>query len=89
MPTPAFHGVVDAAVARVMPFIASEIEENGISTRNATKTSLEGKAGKIPRPPNAFILYRQHHHPLVKATYPEYHNNDICEPEPISLSLQS
>jgi hypothetical protein len=36
-------------------------------------------AKKVPRPANAFILYRQHHHPLVKAAHPEYHNNDICK----------
>ena len=34
---------------------------------------------KIARPPNAFILYRQHHHPLVKAEYPDLHNNQICK----------
>ncbi|KAI9747771.1 MAG: hypothetical protein M4579_007390 [Chaenotheca gracillima] len=33
--------------------------------------------GRIPRPPNAFILYRQHHHPLVKGEHPEMRNNDI------------
>lgn len=33
---------------------------------------------KIKRPPNAFILYRQHHHPMVKAANPELHNNQIC-----------
>jgi hypothetical protein len=37
------------------------------------------KLAKIPRPPNAFILYRQEHHPVIKAANPEFHNNDICE----------
>ncbi|KAI9715900.1 MAG: hypothetical protein M1812_005720 [Candelaria pacifica] len=32
---------------------------------------------KIPKPPNAFILYRQHHHPLVKVSNPSLHNNQI------------
>lgn len=35
------------------------------------------KEEKVARPPNAFILYRQHHHPLVKASHPELHNNQI------------
>ncbi|MCJ1385714.1 hypothetical protein MMC17_008837 [Xylographa soralifera] len=35
------------------------------------------KKNKIPRPPNAFILYRQAHHPVIKALYPEMHNNQI------------
>lgn len=34
---------------------------------------------KVARPPNAFILYRQHHHPLVRSEYPELHNNQICK----------
>lgn len=37
------------------------------------------KEDKIARPPNAFIIYRQHHHPLVKAAYPKLHNNQICK----------
>ena len=37
------------------------------------------KEERIPRPPNAFILYRQHHHPLVKQANPEMHNNEICK----------
>jgi len=46
-------------------------------------TSNKGKAAakvaKVPRPPNSFILYRQHHHPIIKAQNPDYHNNRICE----------
>ncbi|KAF2433001.1 hypothetical protein EJ08DRAFT_584522 [Tothia fuscella] len=37
-----------------------------------------GKA-KIPRPPNAFILYRKHQHPVVKANCPGIINNDISK----------
>lgn len=37
------------------------------------------KEDKVARPPNAFILYRQHHHPLVKASHPKLHNNQICK----------
>ena len=37
------------------------------------------KEDKVARPPNAFILYRQHHHPLVKAGHPRLHNNQICK----------
>ncbi|MCJ1323159.1 hypothetical protein MMC15_008513 [Xylographa vitiligo] len=40
------------------------------------QTSVD-KNDKIPRPPNAFILYRQAHHPVIKALYPEIHNNQI------------
>lgn len=33
----------------------------------------------IPRPPNAWILYRQHHHAQTTALNPGVPNNDICE----------
>ncbi|PGG95037.1 hypothetical protein AJ79_10305 [Helicocarpus griseus UAMH5409] len=76
MPTPALDGVVDAAVAQVMPMIATDNEPDASPSPKANKPA-HGKPEKIPRPPNAFILYRQHHHPLVKASHPEYHNNEI------------
>lgn len=34
---------------------------------------------KVPRPPNAWILYRQHNHAAVKAAHPGITNNDICK----------
>lgn len=52
-----------------------------MASENLTATPKIGtpaKAAKIPRPPNAFILYRQHHRPMVKEAHPDFHNNDIC-----------
>lgn len=43
----------------------------------AKQLRLPGKKSKVPRPPNAFILYRQKHHPLVKANQPHLVNNQI------------
>ncbi|KAI9733325.1 MAG: hypothetical protein M1834_003409 [Cirrosporium novae-zelandiae] len=40
-------------------------------------TTKRAGTTKIPRPPNAFILYRQHHHPQVKKNNPGLHNNQI------------
>lgn len=34
---------------------------------------------KIPRPPNAYILYRKDKHNGVKAENPNLHNNKICK----------
>ena len=34
---------------------------------------------KVPRPPNAFIIYRQEWHPKVVEQHPDMHNNDICK----------
>ena len=36
------------------------------------------KAKKVPRPPNAFIIYRKEWHPTVVAQNPGLHNNAIC-----------
>ena len=37
------------------------------------------KIEKIKRPANAWILFRQHHHPNVKITHPNITNNGICK----------
>lgn len=81
MPTPAYDGRVGhAALAGMFPMMAGN---DGAQIRrspsvNENSKAHRAKAQKIPRPPNAFILYRQHHHPLIKADHPDYHNNDIC-----------
>lgn len=49
------------------------------STVIEPKVKPKSKKDKIARPPNAFILYRQHHHPLVKSQFPNLHNNQICK----------
>ncbi|KAK7398311.1 hypothetical protein QQX98_012312 [Neonectria punicea] len=38
---------------------------------------LPNRCSKIPRPPNAYILYRKDRHRLIKASRPDIHNNDI------------
>lgn len=38
-----------------------------------------GKKSKVPRPPNAFILYRQHWHPHFRQYNKSWHNNDISK----------
>lgn len=48
-------------------------------SRTVHQSNESAKPAKVPRPPNAFILYRQHHHPLVKERSPELHNNEICK----------
>jgi hypothetical protein len=45
-----------------------------IKSAQTTKSKL-----KIPRPPNAFILYRARHQQEVKDKNPGIKNNDICE----------
>lgn len=38
-----------------------------------------GATSRVPRPPNPFILYRQHHHHAVTAANPGKKNTEICE----------
>ena len=37
------------------------------------------KKVKIPRPPNAYILYRKDHHRQIREQNPGLHNNEICK----------
>lgn len=62
--------------------VAPDRGPRALLTHNAPELKMKkvaDKKTKVPRPPNAFILYRQHHHPLVKAEYPDMHNNQICK----------
>lgn len=38
-----------------------------------------GKKSKVPRPPNAFIIYRAQFHPHMKQHNPQMHNNEISK----------
>lgn len=71
--------VSDAArnVIRVQPSFNQMGHSDVIPINPAPKNGVSKKE-KLPRPPNAFILYRQHHHPLIKAKNPGFHNNQIC-----------
>lgn len=71
--TPAFSGSSISVASHAKTF-SSKTGEVPVKSRAAST-----KSTKIPRPPNAFILYRQHHHPKVKGAYPELSNNEICK----------
>ncbi|KAE8403848.1 mating type protein MAT1-2-1 [Aspergillus pseudonomiae] len=76
MRTPAFSGsVVSVASHDRISNLEREITET--SGRTHGKSALPAKFIKVPRPPNAFILYRQHHHPRIKEAYPDFTNNEI------------
>ncbi|RAH64040.1 HMG-box domain-containing protein [Aspergillus aculeatinus CBS 121060] len=69
--TPAFSGTAVALAAPIKE-PATEIEAASITIQ-----AIPVKQNKIPRPPNAFILYRQNHHPKVKESNPALTNNEI------------
>ncbi|CAK7222270.1 hypothetical protein SCUCBS95973_004786 [Sporothrix curviconia] len=44
---------------------------------NSLRRNARGGGVKVPRPPNAYILYRKDHHKAVKQSNPKLSNNDI------------
>jgi hypothetical protein len=70
-------------IIRFTPFAGTPSSAASPSVASPASTTMsapepKGKA-KIPRPPNAFILYRQAYHPIIKQDFPGIANNDICK----------
>jgi len=78
MRTPAFSGTAISVVSHPTISYTQSDTAAGID-KSHEKPMASAKNAKVPRPPNAFILYRQRHHPQIKAAYPDFHNNDICK----------
>ncbi|KAG5984739.1 hypothetical protein E4U55_003383 [Claviceps digitariae] len=53
--------------------------ETKIRTAALCPPSVSGKTTKIPRPPNAYILYRKERHNTVKEANPGITNNEISQ----------
>ena len=69
---------LDRGVVQIMPSRHVHGHDEIIPGARESKVKITKKA-KVARPANAFILYRQHHHPLVKSQNPDLHNNQICQ----------
>lgn len=65
------------------PTVSMPTTANPASVSPADTRDRKSKA-KVPRPANAFILYRQHQHPLIKAQFSGIVNNDICKTVPLT-----
>ncbi len=77
MPKPSFLASDAAAPLQpVQPGAPVKVATLALADHDKGKAAMKEK---VPRPPNAFILYRQHHHPILKKANPALHNNDICE----------
>lgn len=53
--------------------------EAHFQTATVCPPPLPAKPVKIPRPPNAYILYRKERHSVVKEARPGITNNEICK----------
>ncbi|EEA19532.1 hypothetical protein TMatcc_009665 [Talaromyces marneffei ATCC 18224] len=77
---PEFKGLVSAADNMVLAQTSNrkQFVLNGRPVRSPEKMDKKAeKRPKVPRPPNAFILYRKHYHTILKGRDPNMHNNDI------------
>ncbi|KAL9607279.1 MAG: hypothetical protein Q9167_007792 [Letrouitia subvulpina] len=59
---------------RLVP--AYSLDGHHVSFTNIPRPAHVNKI-KVARPPNAFIMYRTYHHPIIKAANPNIHNNSI------------
>jgi hypothetical protein len=51
----------------------------GVGVATGPARAARRQADKIPRPPNAWILYRKHHHAVSVNNNPGLNNNQICK----------
>lgn len=77
MRTPTLHQQDPSAEDRFhLPMETTNTSSN--MSVKTPKTKAARKQKNVSRPPNAFILYRQHWHPKIKAQLGDkYHNNDV------------
>jgi hypothetical protein len=54
----------------------------------AMKLKSSANEQKIPRPANAFILYRKDKHVPTVAKHPDLHNNEICKSDAFLFALR-
>lgn len=66
-----------SASSSVHPAFPAPSRQTSSPLAPAKQLRLPGKKSKVPRPPNAFILYRQKYHPILKTSQPDLRNNDI------------
>ncbi|EED11557.1 mating type protein MAT1-2-1 [Talaromyces stipitatus ATCC 10500] len=78
--SPEFKGLGPATDNMVLPRVSAEggfsLDVCSIKSLQKADKKVE-KRLKIPRPPNAFILYRKHYHAILKEQNPDMHNNEI------------
>ena len=58
---------------------SSSPDTSSLTSTASARRNSRGGAVKVPRPPNAYILYRKDNHKAVKQENPSLSNNDICK----------
>jgi hypothetical protein len=59
----------------------------GVGIATGPARAARRQADKIPRPPNAWILFRKHFHAASVRDHPELNNNQICKSSNSSFRL--
>ena len=70
--------ILSRGVVKIEPAKLPKRYTRGLPRRKPSETKSKDP-NKISRPPNSWILYRKHHHRLIKERDPTMHNNDICK----------
>jgi len=70
--------IPDAANKNVPVFLPAQPVAPELHDNNGEEPAQE----KLPRPPNAYILYRRDRHRGIKDAHPGITNNQICEYSP-------
>ena len=78
-----------SATSRFQPYAAEDPlalpagdaaqQSAGVQARNPKAKIAKARLARIPRPANAFILYRKHHHQRIRGADPDVKNNDISK----------
>jgi hypothetical protein len=84
MATPVKHDSPVSVTDSATPSAEHDTEDEVMIDADATKAKK-----KVPRPPNAFIIYRKDWHSTVVAENPGLHNNAICMYFTASTSLEA
>jgi hypothetical protein len=75
----------EAAAEIIEPRALAAVDSNGYAQEpspyrtQGSNHAKTGNGGKIPRPPNAFIIYRNMKRGDVLTNNPGLHNNQICK----------
>jgi hypothetical protein len=79
-----FSSGLSQAATSISVWSSSSPADTTLASKAAQASSSEdlhlpGKKSKVPRPPNAFILYRAKHHPEIVQAQPELKNIEISK----------
>jgi hypothetical protein len=77
-PPPTQSSHASTSLTRTSNLASGVVIKRSPAPARAPSSKPQSNGEKVPRPPNAWILYRKYHHADFVARNPGFHNNDIC-----------